>query len=428
MQLPPQIVIHRAAEEIGGSCIEISSGVNRILLDFGLPLSAAKEKKAAHEYRLPLDGAYKDQTPQFDAVFLTHAHPDHYGLLAELNPEIPVYAGRATINLLQNVAPLYGISLSHLRFVTISPGETVKYGSISVTAIAVDHSAPQAFAYQVETAGKTILYTGDLRAHGKCGYLTHGLARYAGPDYMLMEGTTLSRPGKISETESELQLRLEKEFSAAGLPVIYFSSQNLDRFVSVYKATRALKKTLVIDPYTCYVLEQFRHLGRNIPQWNWRGIRVYFAPNSITEKLGERIFRYAGRKISLKDILLHPEQFVIKDNFSIRRSLLKRSADIHLIHSSWEGYLKEEDNAFRQDALTHNLPISVIHTSGHGDYNTLRSLVNKLSPRLLIPVHTECPGRYGKLFDVPVRVLKNGEVLFLQNQPQTENRTADSVA
>lgn len=174
--------------------------------------------------------------------------------------------------------------------------------------------------------------------------------------------------------------------------------------------------------------EQFRHLGRNIPQWNWRGIRVYFAPNSITEKLGERIFRYAGRKISLKDILLHPEQFVIKDNFSIRHSLLKRSADIHLIHSSWEGYLKEEDNAFIQDALTHNLPISVIHTSGHGDYNTLRSLVNKLSPRLLIPVHTECPGRYGELFDVPVRVLKNGEVLFLQNQPQTENRTADSVA
>lgn len=407
------LIIHRAADEIGGNCIEISSGGSRILFDFGLPLSAAKEKKPAAAYRPEIAGVYCGQAAGADAVFLTHAHPDHYGMLSELNPVIPVYASRAAVNLLLNIAPLYGISFAHLHFNAISNGQTVKIGNFSVQALAVDHSAPQAFAYQIETDGKRILYTGDLRAHGKCGYLTRRLAGAAKPDYLLMEGTTLSRPEKHSETEEELQLRLEKAFSGGGLPVISFSPQNLDRFVSVYKAARKTGKTLVIDPYSCRVLEQFRHLGKNIPQWNWRGIRVYFAANSITKRLGKAIFSYKSKKITLADILASPEKFVIKDNFVLRRSLLKRTSDIHLIHSSWAGYLDEPDNALKNDALAHNLPIEVLHTSGHGDYSTLLKIVQKLSPGLLIPVHTECADKYSSLFNVPVRVLKNGEIFTL---------------
>ena len=32
------ITIHRGTHEIGGSCVELSSGKSRILLDFGIPL------------------------------------------------------------------------------------------------------------------------------------------------------------------------------------------------------------------------------------------------------------------------------------------------------------------------------------------------------------------------------------------------------
>ena len=402
------LIIHRAADEIGGNCIEIGNGKKRILFDFGMPISSAKDNKTAAAYRLEIEGAYYDQPVGIDAVFLTHAHTDHYGMLGELNPKIPVYASQTTVNLLQNISPLYGVSLSHLNFVVIYPGQTIKNGSISVRPLAVDHSVPQSFAYLIEADGKIILYTGDIRAHGKCGYLTSRLVCSARPDYLIMEGTTLSRPERNFKTEEELQFMFEKIFSSGGIPIVSFSPLNLDRFVSIYKAARKLKKTLVIDPYTCFVLEQFRHLGKNIPQWNWHGIRVYFAANSTTHRLGSHIFNYKSRKITLDNILSNPKEFIIKDNSSIRRSLLKRTADIHLIHSSWAGYLEEADNAFKQDAIAHNLPIAVLHTSGHGDYGTLLKFVQKLSPRLLIPVHTECADKYNQLFNVQVRVLKNG--------------------
>ena len=33
-----RIIIHRGTQEIGGSCVEVSTGNSRILIDFGMPL------------------------------------------------------------------------------------------------------------------------------------------------------------------------------------------------------------------------------------------------------------------------------------------------------------------------------------------------------------------------------------------------------
>ena len=393
------LIIHRAANEIGGNCLEISSNKTRLLFDFGLPLTSIKEKNPPAFYRFAIEGVYKNQTPQVSAVFLTHAHPDHYGLLTELNPEIPVYTSQATINLLINIAPLFGNDFSHINFIPLNSYQTIKIGPFTVKSLPVDHSAVQSFAYQIKIGKKRLLYTGDLRAHGKCAYLTKKLYKTPSPDYLILEGTSLNRSSKRLETESDLQKRLVKALSCRKLPIIYFSAQNLDRFVSVYKAAKSLNKTLVIDPYTCFVLEQFTYLSPSIPQWDWPNIRVYFANNSLTKKLGKHKFLYKSKKISPKEILNNPNKFIIKDNFIIRRKLLCETNKLCLIHSAWEGYLKEEDNAFKKDAEKFNLRLVTLHTSGHGDLYTLKKIVKNLAPRMIIPIHTICAEKYQNIFN-----------------------------
>ena len=80
--------VHKGTQEIGGTCIEISTGKTSILLDTGSPL----KKESA-----PVD--FSGLHP--DAVFISHPHQDHYGLLDLIHPEVPVYMGEVGKRLIE---------------------------------------------------------------------------------------------------------------------------------------------------------------------------------------------------------------------------------------------------------------------------------------------------------------------------------------
>src|ERR1022692_2104584 len=79
-------------------------------------------------------------------------------------------------------------------------------GPFTVTPILTDHSAFDAYMLLIEGAGKRVLYTGDLRRHGRkpvCGN-----KRRAKPpgdmDVLLSEGTNLGSDKPV-KTEKELE-------------------------------------------------------------------------------------------------------------------------------------------------------------------------------------------------------------------------------
>ena len=129
-----QLIIHRGTHEIGGSCVEIRDKNTRLLFDFGLPLDDRENIK------LDINGLYKNDKPEIDGIFITHSHPDHYGLLDSVNPEIPVYTSKTTVNIIQNVSKIKGennYSDLNLNIIenpvnigdfTIIPHEVVLYG------------------------------------------------------------------------------------------------------------------------------------------------------------------------------------------------------------------------------------------------------------------------------------------------------------
>ena len=86
-----QVRIHRGAREIGGSCVEIEACAERIVIDVGLPL----DRNYDHDDypRLPAVSGLAPQTAADGllAVFISHTHPDHAGLLSSIAPGLPVY-------------------------------------------------------------------------------------------------------------------------------------------------------------------------------------------------------------------------------------------------------------------------------------------------------------------------------------------------
>ncbi len=92
-----RVCIHRGAHEVGGSCIEIEHEGARLVLDVGLPLNIG----FGDNYALPGVRGLREGDPSIVGLILSHGHPDHFGLVAEVHGSVPRYLGEATQRILQ---------------------------------------------------------------------------------------------------------------------------------------------------------------------------------------------------------------------------------------------------------------------------------------------------------------------------------------
>jgi len=84
--------------------------------------------------------------------------------------------------------------ISGLKLNTFRTGSKIRLGTIEVEPIHVDHSVPAAYGFLVYTSEGTLVYTGDLRAHGTKSEMTKDFverAREGKADALLAEGTNL---------------------------------------------------------------------------------------------------------------------------------------------------------------------------------------------------------------------------------------------
>lgn len=80
--------------------------------------------------------------------------------------------------------------------------------------------------------------------------------------------------------------------------------------------------------------------------------------------------------------------------------------------SMWKGYVDPKNEAFNEDmAASVGKGYLYMHTSGHCDMDSLNSLFQMLHPRAIIPIHTDNPEKFAKLFrrEWPIIVLNDGD-------------------
>ena len=390
------LTIHRGTHEIGGSCVEIRTDKAKILIDLGMPLDYDKRSR---EEQTEIRHNAEEWCKGADAIFLSHAHADHYGFFDLLPDETPIYATEESFAMLALDGILGDDPTKHLEKRPLASGQSCEVADIKVTAYIVDHSAYGACAYLIECDGKRILYSGDIRLHGVKGVLYKNLPKDV--DYLLLEGTNILR-AKSNPTERDIENQFVEAFNDApdALHLVWCSAKNIDRICALFRACIRCDRTLVLDPYTANVLAAVAQLNPHIPTVTTaKQMRVYF-PYYLTKRLLERnpesyIYSLEPRKnkVSYNDFMTKSKRYVMLVRPSALSYLEKLSIrHIRLIKSIWGGYWNEPNTeCFRSWAKEHCEAVKDIHSSGHADTQSLQRIVEFVRPKTIVPIHTDAP-------------------------------------
>jgi ribonuclease J len=404
--------ILRGSSEIGGSCVKITSGDTTIIIDMGMPLYGKDgkpfDKKQAKTVLPDVLGLYNK--PYVKAILVSHAHADHYGLVSFSAKGISVYAGQGTQKLIEISSIINGQNIDASRYHKIQDRQKCKIGPFEITPYIVDHSAYESMSFLIRAEGKNIFYSGDFRAGGPRNWMFSKFVREykVKTDALLLEGTLIDGQERDYASEDDVLKNIIAELRKPydGLTLAAYSSQNIGRFVSIYKACLMTKKTLVIDPYAAQILDMVK--SKSMPGPLANNIKIYCVNNRVSKEIfkipGTR--KFGRNKIQVEDIVSAPEKYVITDRRHIREIFKPYLVKPRLIWSLWDGYLKE-NKKFWDDCGAEIIPI---HASGHADIKTLKRLVTVVKPSIIIPIHTNKPQLYSEVFEnEKIKILKDNE-------------------
>lgn len=384
--------IHRGCHEVGGNCIEIESQGKRIVLDIGLPL------KNENNATVPDISGLASPDNSLLGIFISHPHPDHYGLLEQITEPVSVFMGDAARRIIEVSAfftPLPALGQAQPQALT--DGEAIRTGPFTITPISIDHSAHDSYCLLVEANGKRLLYSGDLRAHGRKAHLFQQLVTNPPPniDVLICEGTQIGRTPDFSyKDEQAVADKMTALFKATnGMCLVWCSGQNIDRIASVFEATKKSGRRLILDVYTAEIM---RATGdTSLPKPGRDGVKVYLPHSQRTRIIDEglvqeilgpyyphRIYPDALGEAAPKSVMIfRPSMFR-----ELQRAGCLNAAT--LVSSVWSGYLHRSHDELGKMELA-EIKRFHVHTSGHATVDELQQFVDAFPQSRIVPIHLE---------------------------------------
>lgn len=379
-----KVNIIRGKNQIGGNIIEISTEKTKILLDAGLELDG---RNTLPDIRGLFDFA------GYDAIFVSHYHSDHLGLVYRAHKDIPVYMGEGCYKIVS-------ASDRYKSRDTITPKGFLRHrqkiviGDITVTPFLCDHSAFDSYMLLCEADEESVLYTGDFRSNGRKPFewLLNSLPKKV--DKLICEGTTLSRDGYVPQTETALEEKAAKLFSETRGPVFVLqSSMNIDRIVTMYRAARKTGRVFLEE---AYMAEIATAAGEHIPNPQFADVYA-FITSSSRYKFIEKYQRKIGKSTIAQKRFVMCVRTSMLDYLKSLSELMSFENGV-LVYSFWSGYRETESmKPFLTECEKMGLRIEILHTSGHADEGTIRKLIQRVNPSVLIPVHTENAEKFRKI-------------------------------
>ena len=487
-----KIDFYGGVDEIGGNKILIGSDSTSFFLDFGMSFNKAngyfseflqprksngimdfiemgllpRIKGIYREDYLHHSGFNSPEKPSVKGILLSHAHMDHSAYIHHLRHDIPIYMTKDSQLILKVLEDTSAVSFGEtLEYKTtfhytakrntdgykrlsgnaaridrelniVKPYKKFEIDDFTIKSAPVDHSLPGASAFLLENNDENIVYTGDLRFHGRRPEITKKFvneAKKSNPHILISEGTRIDNPS--TETEEDIEINAKNLIADfKGLVIVNFPIRDLDRLLTFHNVAKATDRTLVVNLKQAYLLKLFS--GRDYPElkevevyipkrgWGLIGTDSFacydgkwicssdIEPNhrSSDYKMWEKEFIENGNSINYKNIKDEPEKYIFRcDFFELKELIDIKPVNSIYIKSVTEPFDEEMefDNRRVENWLDHFnlLPVHKMHVSGHASGPELLDMIREIQPEILYPVHTIFKERFKVLEEEGIKVI-----------------------
>ena len=393
-----EIKIIKGTSQIGGCITEIKSKNTRILIDFGNDLEDNNES-------FEMDGLTYNKS-KYDAVFITHSHIDHIGLINKINEDIFVYVEESSLKIYNITCDFCGEDKLSRKINVFKMYDEIQVNDIKVTPYRVDHSSYNSCMFLIESEGKKILHTGDFRLHGrKKDETLNNLKKIGKVDLLITEGTSLSRDILEYNTEEELEKEVTKYMKKYDQVFIMHSSTNIDRTISFIKSALKAGKNYILDLFT-YSLNQVINMNIKVDYkriFVWKPLRYSYKDETFKNEY----MNFDNSSFFGKKYVMNVKVSMLDDIKKLKEKGLITKAC--LIYSMWSGYIDKEDKlkSFINEIKEMGIEFIELHTSGHADITSMKRLNKIINPDNTIIIHTENRNKGKNLFNNVVDLKDN---------------------
>jgi len=444
------ITFYGGLREIGGNKFLLKDEKTNLFLDFGK--NFAKEKlffedpyiMARDEKHLlnlgilpPVPGLYKNDQSSctLDGILISHPHLDHYDGIRFCKDDFPIFCGEDTQCTIlarefssQSIASQYNIANMTARngkqifkhFNTFQSGQHSTIGDISFQAYALDHSVPGAYGFILETKAGTMVYTGDFRLHGTHKENTQTFlekAQEAEPEVLLIEGTHVNEC-KL-ESEDEVKEKVGKITACTqNLVLAGFAVADMDRIKTFYEVAKAHDRKLAVSAKQAYIIDSLcsqEHLG----------LFSLHDPHVIIFQRDKKRYSQYEKELQQKysNIVQATEISHMQEEVILVASLYDMNEVAEIKPSPGSSYILSQSEPFNEEMeISHDklanwlsylgIPLYQAHASGHAGPHELKDAITQISPKKVIPVHTERPELFkGFIADLDVEIVMPGEAV-----------------
>ena len=363
--------------------------------------------------------AYQDR---IEALFITHAHEDHFGAIAHIWPKLqcPVYAADFTLGHIHNRLAEYKLD-QIVETHSINQQRRVRLQNFDVEFVPVVHSLPDSSVLMIRTRYGNIVHGTDWRFDdGKMSFMPTDFKRLSeiaaeGIDLYVGDSTNMAHD-VTGPSESEIRENLIKMVPKYKntLVATCFAS-NIARLESLILAAHAADRTPVIAGMSMIQNINIAKDCGYLPD-----LPPYVeAKQAMDIPLDKMLYICAGSQANYRSGL---SRIVNGENKEIK--LGKGDA---IIFSS-QIIPGNEDKIERMQEKLRDAGVEVIsceeypvHTSGHACKDEIREMYRILQPRLVLPVHGDKRNiRAQKRFALEcgvkdVVLARNGDVVLIKD-------------